>query len=431
MRRLKLTDRFIRSITPEGREEYIDSVVPQLMLRASPTKKSFALLARYGGRKNPARRSLGRYYDGDPRAVPLSAEGLYERAPDAAITLGEARSLAHLWLGLISRGVDPASQKRAAQMQAKAKQEERRALAATVFERVAAEWIRRKLPGLRHELEIERLVRKEFVSRWWGRPIDDITRDEYRQAIRAIAEDAPYQAHAALGHLRRLLNWADESGEFNGFISPLKDVKPAAWIDGKTQARTRILTHDELRAVWRAATAESFPFGDVVRLLILSGQRLREVADLSWPEIDLDGRLITIPAQRMKGKAAHEVPLAPQALALLQGLPRFTGPYLFSLKGGIRPVGGFDRAKVRLDQASGVTDWRLHDLRRTARSGFSALPNFEDHVREAVLDHRASGIKRVYDLHRYYDEKLGLLTQWEWRLLAIFEPEPPRIAAVA
>jgi len=133
----------------------------------------------------------------------------------------------------------------------------------------------------------------------------------------------------------------------------------------------------------------------------------------------------------MKGKAAHEVPLAPQALALLCGLPRFSSKYVFSLKGGVRTVGGFDRPKARLDAASGVTEWRLHDLRRTARSGFSALSGFEDHVREAVLDHRRNGIARTYDLHKYRDEKRALLTAWEERLLAIVEPAAGNAEAAA
>jgi integrase len=189
------------------------------------------------------------------------------------------------------------------------------------------------------------------------------------------------------------------------------------------------LTADELHAVWQAAVKEGYPFGDAVRLLALTGQRLREIADLSWSEIDLDGRVITVPAERMKAKAAHEVPLAPAALALLRELPRFDGPYVYSLKGGVRPVGGFDRVKTRLDEASGVTGWRLHDLRRTARSGFSALAGFEDVHREAVLDHRRKGIARTYDLHKYYAEKLALLTAWEERLFAIVAPAPSEAAA--
>jgi integrase len=276
--------------------------------------------------------------------------------------------------------------------------------------------------GLKQELEIARLVEREFVARWQARPIADISREDYRLAIREIADRAPYQSHNALGHLRRLLEWAEQSGEVNGFISPLAAVKPSAWIDARKQPRSRILTPDELRAVWHAAVEMGYPWGDAVRMLILTGQRLREIADLSWPEIDLDQRLITIPGERMKGKVTHEVPLAPYALALLESLPRWPGKYVFTLDGGMRSVGGFYRAKQKLDELSGVTDYKLHDLRRSARSGFSALAGFEDTVREAVLDHKPGGIRRVYDLHKYYSAKLDLLTQWEQRLMSIVEP---------
>ena len=435
MPRLKLTDRFVRNVPPpsDGRGEYLDSVVPQLMLRVTPTgHKSFALLARFPGHRNPTRRLLGAYYDGDQVVLDQPDAGILDR-DGAALSLAEAREKARIWLGMIARGRDPGAEKRAAQVHAKAKEAEAQLQAATTFERVAALWIKRKAAGLKHELEIESCIEREFTARWKGRPLADISREEMRLAVRAIEErGAGWQAYTALGYLRQMLGWASECGEFGEFVSPLRDVKPGSWIDFKKQARDRVLTHDELRRVWQAAVQEGYPFGDAVRLLALTGQRLREIADLSWDEIDLDGEaLITIPKERMKGKAAHEVPLAPQALALLCGLPRFSSKYVFSLKGGVRTVGGFDRPKARLDAASGVTAWRLHDLRRTARSGFSALSGFEDHVREAVLDHRRNGIARTYDLHKYRDEKRALLTAWEERLLAIVEPAAGNAEAAA
>jgi integrase len=431
--RTKLTDRFIRNLKPTGsnRDEILDTVVPQLMLRVTSTgHKSFALLARYPGSRNSTRRLLGIFYDGDARVLEKDDPDILDRG-GAALSLAEARDKARIWLGMIARGRDPGVEKRASRDSNLRKEAEQRHAAATAFERVAGLWIKRKVAGLKQELEVERIIDREFTSRWKGRPIAEITRDEYREAIRIIAERAPYHAHNILGHLRRLLDWAAECGEFGAFVSPLKDVKPAAWLDTKKQPRARILTPDELRAVWQAAVDMGYPWGSIVQLLTLTGQRLREIADLSWPEIDLDGRIITIPGSRMKGKATHELPLAPRALALLRELPRFSGPFVFSLKAGIRPVGGFIRPKTRLDEASGVSDWRLHDLRRTARSGFSALSGFEDTVREAVLDHRPSGIRRVYDVHKYFDEKLALLTAWEARLMAIVEPAEGKIAAVS
>jgi integrase len=423
MPRVRLTDRFCRNVTCRGdaREEYMDTVVPQLMLRVYPNRnKSFSLLARFPGYEHPTRRLLGPFYDGDSRVLDQPDPDILDR-PGAALTLAEARDKARIWLGMIARGRDPGAERKAAAVAIKTKEVAAREAAKHAFERVAAQWIRRKVAGLKQELEIGRIIEREFTSRWRGRPIADISREDYRLAIRAIAERAPFQAFNALGHLRRLLDWAEQSGEFSAFVSPLKAIKPSSWIDAKKQPRSRILSAPELSQVWHAAVAMGYPWGDIIRLLVLTGQRLREIADLSWPEIDMDGRLITIPGERMKGKAAHEVPIAPYALALLESLPRWTGPYCFSLTGGVRPVGGFSRAKLKLDELSTVAGTHLHDLRRSARSGFSALAGFEDHVREAVIDHKPAGIKRVYDLHRYYSEKLDLLTQWEQRLMAIVD----------
>jgi integrase len=418
--RIKLTDKFIRNVTAKGerRDEYMDSVVLQLMLRVASTHKRFYLLARFPGYDHPTRRLLGPFYDGDLSVLDEPDPDILDR-PGAALTLAEARDKARIWLGLIARGRDPGAERKAAAVAIKTKESAQREAAKNVFERVASAWVARKCSGLKQELEIDRLVQNEFVSRWKGHPIGEITREDYRLCIREIAERAPMQAFNSLGHLRRLLAWASESGEFGGFVSPLKEVKPSSWIDARKEPRSRILSPEELRAVWEAATAMRYPWGDVIRLLILTGQRLREIADLSWDEVDMAGRLITIRAERMKGKAAHEVPLAPYALALLESLPRWSGPYVFSLTGGVRPVGGFNRAKAKLDALSGVTGSRLHDLRRTARSGFSALAGFEDTVREAVLDHKPSGIARVYNLHSYQSEKRDLLAAWETRLLNI------------
>jgi integrase len=422
MPRLKLTDKFCRSVTckDDKRAEYMDSVVPQLMLRLTSRTKSFYLLARFPGHLHPTRRLLGRFYDGDPRVLEEPDPGILDRA-GAALTLAEARDRAQITLGMIARGRDPGAERKAAAAQAKAKQTANREAARHAFERVADLWLRRKCSGLKQELEIARIIEREFTSRWKGRPIAEITREDYRQAIREISSRAPHQAHNALGHLKRLLNWAAESDEFSGYASPLQNVKPSSWIDVKKEPRSRILSPDELQAVWRAAVEMNYPWGSVVQMLILTGQRLREIADLSWDEIDLDGKMILIPGRRMKGKAAHELPIAPRALELLQSLPRWSGPYVFTLNGGERSIGGFTRAKATLDELSGVTGWRNHDIRRSVRSNFSALP-FPDEVREAVLDHKPGGIRRVYDLYKFTDEARALLAAWETRLLAIVEP---------
>ena len=171
-----------------------------------------------------------------------------------------------------------------------------------------------------------------------------------------------------------------------------------------------------------------YPYGPVVRLMILTGQREREVSDMRWSEIDFDKKLWTIPAERMKGKRAHVIPLAPEALALLKTLPRFIGgECVFSATGGAKPVNGFSKTKERLDKLSGVSGWVLHDLRRTMRTHLSALP-IEDRVREHMIAHAQPGLHQVYDRHAYSAEKRRGFELWEVRLRGIVEPKLAEVA---
>ena len=153
---------------------------------------------------------------------------------------------------------------------------------------------------------------------------------------------------------------------------------------------------------------------------------MESVKPSSCPQLAVrQARLVlSIKARRMKGDRAHEVPLAPDALALLQELPHFTaGDYVFTTTAGAKPINGFGKAKIRSDKLSGVSGWVIHDLRRTMRTHTSALP-VEDLVRELVIAHAKPGLHKVYDLHTYEDEKRHCLELWEARLLAIVEPRP-------
>ena len=157
MPRLKLTDKFIRNVTAKGdaRDEFMDSIVPQLMLRMASKHKSFYLLARFPGFQHPTRRKLGDFYDGDPSVLDMPDDGILDR-PGAALSLAEARRKAVIWLGLIARGRDTGAERKAAAAQAKAKQTAQREAAKSAFDKVAAQWIKRKAAGLAQELEVAR-----------------------------------------------------------------------------------------------------------------------------------------------------------------------------------------------------------------------------------------------------------------------------------
>lgn len=402
MPRVTLTDRFIASkklVPQSGRADYPDTEVRGLALRVtSAGHKSFVLIARYPlNPKNPTRRALGDYPE---------------------ITLEKAREKARDWRAQIRRGVDP--QVEAARLKAV---EQRRQT--NTFAAVATQFLERHASGLRKQEEAKRIVEGEFVKRWGARPITDILPEEASTAIRAIVKrGAPYQAHNAFGYLRRLFNWAIGTHEFGITTSPVEQLKPADLI-GKREARERVLLDAELRAVWGAADGMGYPYGPLFQMLILTGQREREVADMSWSEVDLGKRLWTIPASRMKGGRAHEVPLCREAIALLESLPRLGGGgFVFTTMAGAKPVNGFSKAKVRIDKVSDVADWKIHDLRRTMRTHLSALP-VQDMVRELVIAHARPGLHKVYDKHSYVDEKRDCLELWEQRLRGILAPEPP------
>jgi len=175
-----------------------------------------------------------------------------------------------------------------------------------------------------------------------------------------------------------------------------------------------VLDDKELRKVWLAADGLGHPYAGIVKLLILTGQRRQEIAGLRWSEIDLDEqRVIHLPPARTKNGVAHDVPLSARAQGVIADLPRIVDADLvFTVKR--RPVNGFSKAKERLDAASGVADWTLHDLRRTVASGLQRL-GVRLEVTEAVLNHKSgstAGIVGVYQRHDYADEKRTALEAW-------------------
>jgi integrase len=182
----------------------------------------------------------------------------------------------------------------------------------------------------------------------------------------------------------------------------------------------------DLRIIWQAAESTPYPFGPLIRMLILSGQRLNEIARAKSSEIDADTGCLVIPAARMKNKQVHAVPLTEQSRQLLDRLPRYAeGDCLFSTTFGKKPIAAFSKYKRRLDKAivaiGCVEPWQLHDLRRTVRTGLSraGISVFEA---ELVIAHTQSGVHGVYDRHRYDDEKRAALEKWEQLLARIRNP---------
>jgi integrase len=174
-------------------------------------------------------------------------------------------------------------------------------------------------------------------------------------------------------------------------------------------SRERVLTHDELRKLWRNLGDDRF--ADIFRLLLLTGQRRNEIGKLQWSEVDLGREMIVLPPARTKNSRLHEVPLSRQAKAILARLPRRnTTDFLF----GKRGFPDWDGAKARLDERAGIASWRIHDLRRTCATGMAEL-GVQPHIIEAVLNHvsgHKGGVAGIYNRARYEGEMRAALQRW-------------------
>jgi integrase len=251
---------------------------------------------------------------------------------------------------------------------------------------------------------------KHALPAFRGRPIDAIRKADVLRLIDKIVDSgAPVQANRVLAYLRRLFNWCIERDLLSN--NPAAGVKAPA----KEVSRERVLSLDELQALMGAATRIGYPWGPMVKLLVMTSQRLEEVASAPWLEFDLERAEWSIPGSRTKNGRPQLVHLSGAALSVIQELPRFEEqPWLFSTTGK-GPVKGFSKAKVKFDKESGVTGWTFHDIRRsfathaTERLGISpvVVDKVQNHVTGALR-----GVAAVYQRGEYLEQRKAAMSAW-------------------
>jgi integrase len=307
-----------------------------------------------------------------------------------------------------------------------------------LFHAVAEEYIKRKVAGQRRAAVAMRVIRHELIRAWKDRPIGEVTRRDVIKLIEAINDrPAPIYAYMVFGHARTLFNWAIRRDVYGLQHSPCDRVKMADLVSRQKEPRQRVLTDDELRAFWRATGRMSYPWRELLRILLLTGTRRNEAAGARWCEFELEKKVWTIPPDRFKSKATHLVPLTDEVVSLLRSLPRYRrGDHLFSFSFGQRPVTILHRAKRQLDELMlrylqamarmrgedtskvGLKPWVLHDLRRVVRTRMAGL-EINDTVAEMVIGHGRRGLQRVYDQHSYEAQMRRALELWGAELRSI------------
>jgi Site-specific recombinase XerD len=260
-----------------------------------------------------------------------------------------------------------------------------------------------------------------------AKPIDQIKRTDVVHELEAMIADIEEnggkgtRANRGLAAIKKLYSWCIDQGIVE--ISPVAALKPLI----KEVARDRWLTDEEIRAFWRGCEAEGYPFEQLGKLLLLTGQRLREISDMRWSELDLDKGTLTLKGSRTKNGTLHVLPLSPQAVTILSSIPRFLDSDFVFTTTGTTPISGFGRFKRRLDVFVGLDaeDWRFHDLRRTAATNM-AIMSVQPHIIEAVLNHKTgivSGVAAVYNRYAYVDEKREALERWADRVSSLIDGE--------
>jgi integrase len=395
MARIHLTPGFVKTATcPPGkdRELYWDIPLPTFGLRVTDTgHKSY--VQQYRNRQGKSRNiTIKGAADGETLLRSLS--------------LDKARKEARGYIGEVVRGGDPLA----------ARRKEKNAGKTTLLA-VVDDYFDREGKKLRSAKQWRPVLERCVLPKLGNRQIEDIANK--RSLIVTLLDDIKAERGEGMAKVVRTIlnvvfNWY--AGRVDGFVNPiLRGLRGA-----KYEPRSRILSDDELGRVWKAAESFTGPWGHYVKFLLLTACRKTEAAQMRWAE--LDGDTWTIPSERAKGKSEVALPLSAAARSLLASLPRIAdSPHVFTITGRA-PIAGFSRFKKEFDEASGVTSWTIHDLRRTARSLMSRAGVTPD-TAERALGHKIAGVRGVYDRHRYRDEMLVAFERLAGQIGHIVSPQ--------
>jgi integrase len=356
----------------------------------------------------------------------------------SALSLSKAREAAAAVMGDVAKGKNPAAERKEALAAEWAKRVRGRLTLAVLIQDWAQLHLVHRRP--RYAIEAVRALRHGFAKHL-DRPAEDLDRTTVVHALDSLSRRRKDKGGgtkptrrgigitgrtAAYG--RACFAWAMKRGTVRS--NPFAELP---WPTAITK-RDRVLSDDEAAAIWHAAGEAAPPYGTIVRLLMLTGQRREEVAGMTWAELSEDLAIWTIPGTRTKNGVPHLVPLSEPARKLLHALSS-NGPgdlegahqraklaLVFPGERGTS-FSGWSKAKSALDTASGVSGWWLHDLRRTLATGLQRL-GVRLEVTEAVLNHLSgsrAGVVGIYQRHDWAEEKRAALDAWSAHLLAAAE----------
>lgn len=395
------TVRNLRAPTTEDTIQIADAKVSGFGVRVSKSgTKTFYFQYRHNGA--PFRISLGRYPD---------------------ISLAEARAQAEVARGTLRAGRNPNSLRTKGTVSDPVTVREVDLVTAPTFAKALEIYIQERKSTLRPSTAHEkaRNIRSKFLHRWRHQPVNEITTSDIKEVLNACLEQGyPSAANHALADIRTFFKWCVKSQKYMS-QSPADGIARPA----RVRTRDRYLKPDEIRLIWKAAEQEPLPLGYLTQIALLTIQRRGEVAQMKWSDLNFERGYWEIPAERTKSGRAHVVPLSNLAVEVLNRIPRQAlplrecgkdlrlSPYVFpSPKDSSKPLSSFSSPKKRLEEKANVSDWGLHDLRRTATTAlghFRILPK----VKKKILNHAENEVTDIYDRFEYFEERCEAMHFWE------------------
>lgn len=348
------------------------------------------------------------------------------------LSLAAARMRAREVMAAASEGRDPAEEVRTAKAPKVLNDRD-------LVRSLIKDFHKRHLSTLKTGEAVKRELDRHVVSAWGDRDVASITRRDVIELLDGIADSGRVvSANRVRAYLGKFFAWCIQRDILP--LSPVAGVKPV----GRETSRDRVLSDSEVRWLWQACEAEGFPWGPMGQILLLTGQRLSEVARMTDGEIE--GNLWRLPAARTKNGRAHAVPLSESVQEILLAFPRIKSAagYVFTTSGDT-PVSGFHKAREHLarrmteiaakesGQPVVIAHWTFHDLRRTAATGMARM-GVPVRVTEAVLNHvsgTGGGIVAVYQRHDFADEKRAALDAWARLVLQLVKGSGDNVVRLA
>jgi integrase len=379
-------------------------------------------------------RKVSRYTLPDPELIGhyLRIPPRTSRAPVAFAVIARGPNGKQVWetIGTAdTTGIEPARDlARATLHRIKAGKSSNGPLGATVAD-TAAQWLERHVrkSGHRTAEESERIVAKYIVPRIGNRPIADVRRSDVAQMLDQIEDESGRSmADSVLKTYRAISRWLQLRDE--SYAPPLTTgMNRVPKTEGR---RKRILNDDEIRKVWHvgATNFAGTTYAAFVKLALLTGQRRDKLHKLQWSDIHDD--IWVIPTEPREKGNPGQIKLPRLTLDIIKSRPRFVGnPYVFagSRNGHAAATLFSGTYKTEFDKLCGVSGWRLHDLRRTARSLMSRA-GVQTEIAERVIGHARGELIEIYDRYDYQSEMADALKRLATLIEQIVDPQPNVVA---